>query len=46
MTIEQKARQLALSLLGEDQNPQPLIEVLIEMAKWQREQIVKNNDYK
>lgn len=41
MTVEQKARQLALTLIGEDQNPQPLIEVLMEMAEWQREQMVK-----
>lgn len=41
MTVEQKARQLALTLVGEDQNPEPLIEVLMEMAAWQREQMVK-----
>lgn len=41
MTVEQKARQLALTLVGEDQNPEPLIEVLMEMAEWQRKQMVK-----
>ena len=41
MTVEQKARQLALTLVGEDQNPEPLIEVLMEMAAWQRKQMVK-----
>lgn len=40
MTAEQKARQLALTLVGEDQNPDPLIEALMEMARWQRLQIV------
>lgn len=39
MTAKQKARELALTLIGEDQNPEPLIEVLIEMAEWQREQL-------
>ena len=41
MTVEQKARQLALTLVGEDQNPEPLIEVLMEMAEWQCKQMVK-----
>jgi uncharacterized protein YqgQ len=41
MTVEQKARQLALTLVGEDQSPEPLIEVLMEMAEWQRKQMVK-----
>lgn len=41
MTVEQKARQLALTLVGEDQSPEPLIEVLMEMADWQRKQMVK-----
>ena len=41
MTVEQKARQLALTLVGEDQNPEPLIEVLMEMAEWQRKQMVR-----
>lgn len=42
MTVEDKAKQLAATLIGEDQNPQPLIEVLIEMAAWQRKQMLKN----
>ena len=41
MTVEQKARQLALTLVGDDQNPEPLIEVLMEMAAWQRRQVVR-----
>lgn len=41
MTVEQKARQLALTLVGDDQNPEPLIEVLMEMAAWQRKQVVR-----
>ena len=35
MTIKKKAKQLALTLIGEDQNPQPLIDLLVEMAEWQ-----------
>lgn len=42
MTVRQKARQLALTLMGEDQNAEPLIEVLIEMAAWQRKQMIKD----
>lgn len=41
MTAEQKARQLALTLVGEDQSPEPLIEVLMEMAEWQRKQMME-----
>lgn len=41
MTVEQKARQLALNLVGEDQNPEPIIEALMNMAEWQSKQIVK-----
>ena len=41
MTVRQKARQLALTLIGEDQNPEPLIELLIDMAAWQRLEIIK-----
>lgn len=41
MTTEQKARQLALTLVGDDQNPEPLVEVLVEMAAWQRKQVVR-----
>lgn len=41
MTVEQKARQLAQTLVGDDQNPEPLVEVLVEMAEWQRKQMVK-----
>lgn len=41
MTVRQKAKQLALTLVGEDQNPGPLIEALMEMAEWQRDRISK-----
>ena len=41
MTREQKARQLALTLIGDDQNLEPLIETLIEMAKWERRETIK-----
>jgi len=41
MTTKQKAKQLALALVGEDQNPKPLVEVLMEMADWQKQQIMK-----
>lgn len=40
MTTKQKARQLALTLLGEDQNPEPLIDALIKMAQWQENRAV------
>ena len=42
MTVAQKARQLTLTLIGEDQNPEPLIEVLVDMARWQRRQMLKD----
>lgn len=45
MTIKQKAKQLALTLIGEDQNPQPLIDTLVEMALWQNHQIMKTMEY-
>ena len=45
MTTEEKARQLALSLVGEDQNPKPLIEALIEMAEWQKKQKILDDYY-
>lgn len=41
MTVEQKAKQLALTLVGEDQTPEPLIEALVKMAVWQRKQVYK-----
>lgn len=42
MTTEKKAKQLALTLVGDDQNPGPLIDVLIEMANWQMQQMMKD----
>lgn len=41
MTVKQKARQLALTLIGEDQNADALIDALVEMAEWQRKQVIK-----
>ena len=38
MTDEQKAEDLAARLLYEDQNKQPLIDLLLEMANWKDEQ--------
>lgn len=37
MTRKEKATELALTLVGEGQNPQPLIDTLICMAKWESE---------
>ena len=37
MTRKEKATELALTLVGEDQNPQPLIDAFICMAKWESE---------
>lgn len=44
MTVKEKARQLALNLVGEDQNPEPIIEALVEMAEWKRKQVIKEID--
>lgn len=41
MTVKQKAKQLALTLVSEEQNPEPLIDLLVEMADWQKQQILK-----
>ena len=42
MKVEKKARQLALKLVGGEQNPEPLIEVLVEMANWQKKRMMKD----
>lgn len=39
MTDKEKAKELASLLVGEDQNPQPLIDVLLDMAKWKETQV-------
>ena len=44
MTVKKKAKQLALTLIGEDQNIEPLVEVLVEMANWQKEQILGDDN--
>lgn len=38
---EKKARELACQLVGKDQNQQPLIKILIEMAEWKEEEFRK-----
>lgn len=42
MTNEEKAKELAKQLLADDQNQQPLIDVLLQMARWKDEQLKKN----
>jgi hydrogenase maturation factor len=42
MTDKEKAKELASLLVGEDQNPQPLIDVLLDMAKWKETQVKKS----
>lgn len=39
---EKKARELASRLVGKDQNQQPLINLLLEMASW-KESELKNS---
>lgn len=39
MTDKEKAKELASLLVGEDQNPQPLIDILLDMAKWKETQV-------
>lgn len=41
MTVKQKAKQLALTLVSEQQHQEPLIDLLVEMADWQKQQILK-----
>lgn len=36
---EKKARELAARLVGEDQNQQPLIGLLVEMAEWKESEL-------
>lgn len=42
MTDKDKAKELASLLVGEDQNPKPLIDVLLDMAKWKETQVKKS----
>lgn len=39
MTNKDKAKELAKQLLADDQNQQPLIDVLLQMAQWKDEKI-------
>lgn len=39
---EKKARELACKLVGKDQNQQPLINLLLEMAKWKELEFIKS----
>lgn len=41
MTTIEKAKQLALTLMEPEQNIWPVIEILVEMANWQKKQILK-----
>ncbi len=36
---EKKARQLAARLVGDDQNSQPLVDLLVEMAEWKESEL-------
>lgn len=36
---EKKARELATRLVGEDQNQQPLVDLLVEMAEWKESEL-------
>lgn len=36
---EKKARELAARLVGDDQNPQPLVDLLVEMAEWKESEL-------
>lgn len=36
---EKKARELAARLVGEDQNQQPLVDLLVEMAEWKESEL-------
>ncbi len=41
MTDKEKAKELASLLVGEDQGQEPLVEILIEMAQWKKQQMIK-----
>lgn len=41
MKNEEKAMELAKQLLADDQNQQPLIDVLMQMAQWKDDQLKK-----
>lgn len=36
---EKKARELAARLVGDDQNQQPLVDLLVEMAEWKESEL-------
>lgn len=42
MNIKKKAKQLALTLVDEEQNPEPLIKLLTEMGEWCVKEMLKN----
>lgn len=42
MTDKEKAKELASLLVGEDQNQEPLIEILMEMVQWKEQQMMKD----
>lgn len=42
MTDKEKAKELASLLVGEDQNQEPLVEILMEMAQWKEQQMMKD----
>lgn len=40
MKTEEKARELASELIGEDQNQKPMIDVIMRMANWKEQQMI------
>ncbi len=40
MTDKEKAKELASLLVGEDQNQEPLVKILMEMAQWKKQQMI------
>lgn len=40
-TNEEKAKKLAIQLIGDDRNVQPLIETLVTMAEWKEQQMIE-----
>lgn len=41
MKTEEKARELASELIGEDKNQKPLIDVIMRMANWKEQQMIE-----
>lgn len=44
MTNEEKAKELAKTLVAEEQNNQPLVELLMQMAEWKDKQIAEQKE--